>query len=156
MTASSQYCVKLVTYLYLFWGFNQVWSLKVSLHNILDLCTTLTFDLYMFCEVSLVSLTYSFYLVFLIPFSSTEQKTQVSFSTRTVVCLSVKFSYFPLLLQNHWTNFNQTLAQNILGWRGCKFVQMKGAVLFKGDINEGRRPFQRGYNNEIAKIHWQN
>ena len=115
MTASSQYCVKLVTYLYLFWGFNQVWSLKVSLHNILDLCTTLTFDLYMFCEVSLVSLTYSFYLVFLIPFSSTEQKTQVSFSTRTVVCLSVKFSYFPLLLQNHWTNFNQTLAQNILG-----------------------------------------
>ena len=51
-------------------------------------------------------------------FSSPELKAQVSFSDRlsSVVCLSVclsvcqsvNFSYFRLLLQNHWVNFNQT------------------------------------------------
>ena len=96
------------------------------------------------------------------------------------VCPSVNFSYFRLLLQNHWANFNQTchkaslgegnsslfkwrappfskgrllrnsenkltkfkksspeplsqfqpnLAQSILGWRGFKFVQIKGPAL---------------------------
>ena len=47
-----------------------------------------------------------------------------------VVCLSVNFSHFQLLLQNHWANFNQT-SQSILGLRGFKFVQM-----FQGEIIE--------------------
>ena len=29
-------------------------------------------------------------------------------SVRLSVCLSVNFSYFQLLLQNHWATFNQT------------------------------------------------
>ena len=47
-------------------------------------------------------------------FSSPELKAQVSFSDHlsSVVCLSVRlsvnFSHFHLLLQNHWANFNQT------------------------------------------------
>ena len=47
-------------------------------------------------------------------FSSPELKAQVSFSDRlsSVVCLSVRpsvnFSYFQLLLKNHWDNLNQT------------------------------------------------
>ena len=55
-------------------------------------------------------------------FSSPELKAQVSFSDRlsSVVCLSVclsvcNFSYFRLLLQNHWANFNQTWHKASLG-----------------------------------------
>ena len=61
--------------------------------------------------------------------SSLELKAQVSFSdhlssvvclsvrpsVRPSVCLSVNFSHFHLLLQNHWANFNVNLAQSILG-----------------------------------------
>ena len=38
--------------------------------------------------------------------------------------------------------FQPNLAQSILGWLGVVCS------------NEGPRPFLRGYNNEIAKIHW--
>ena len=44
-----------------------------------------------------------------------------------VVVVVVNFSHFHLLLQNN-------LAQSILGWRGFKFVQMKGPTLFQGEI----------------------
>ena len=57
------------------------------------------------------------------------------------VCLSVNFSHFHLLLQNHWANFNQTWHKASLG---------------EGDSKEGSRPFQRGDNNEIAKKQTQN
>ena len=57
-------------------------------------------------------------------------ETQVSFSDRlsSVIRLSVNFSFFHILLQNHWANFNQSF----LG------VQMMGD------------------NSEIAKIHGRN
>ena len=54
-------------------------------------------------------------------FSSPELKAQVSFSDHlsSVVCLSVRlsinFSHFHLLLQNHWDNFNQTWHKASLG-----------------------------------------
>jgi hypothetical protein len=55
-------------------------------------------------------------------FSSPELKAQVSFSDRPLsgvrlsVCLSVcKLLHFRLLLQNHWTNFNQTWHKSSLG-----------------------------------------
>ena len=58
-------------------------------------------------------------------FSSPELKAQVSFSdhlssgvclsVRPSVCLSVNFSHFHLLLQNHWANFNQTWHKVSLG-----------------------------------------
>ena len=53
--------------------------------------------------------------------SSPELKTQVRFSDHlsSVVCpsvhLSVNFSQFHLLLQNHWANFNQTWHKVALG-----------------------------------------
>ena len=58
-------------------------------------------------------------------FSSPELKAQVSFSdhlssvlcpsVRLSVCLSVNFSHFHLLLQNHCANFNQTWHKASLG-----------------------------------------
>ena len=95
------------------------------------------------------------------------------------------------------SQFRPNLAQSILGWRGFKFVQMKGLALFQREIitkiakkhwrnskiffsrttepistklgtkhpwvkgiqvcsNEGPRPFPRGDNYEIVKIHWWN
>ena len=56
------------------------------------------------------------------------------------VCLSVNFSHFHLLLQNHWADLNQT-------WHK--------ASLDERDSNEGPRPFPRADNYEIVKIHWQ-
>ena len=63
--------------------------------------------------------------IFSFVFSSPELKAQVSFSDHlsSVVCPSVclsvrpsvKFSHFHLLLQNHWTNFNQTWHKASLG-----------------------------------------
>ena len=91
---------------------------------------------------------------FLFFFSSPELKAQVSFSDHLSsvvcpsvclsVCLSVNFSHFHLLLQNHWANFNQTWPKASLG-EGIQVCS-----------NEGPRPFPRGDNYEIAKIHWQN
>ena len=52
----------------------------------------------------------------------------------SVVGVVVNFSQFYLLLQNHWTTFNQNLAQSILGWWGFKFVQMKGLSFSKGKL----------------------
>ena len=51
---------------------------------------------------------------------------------------------FKNLLQNHWTNFNQTWKQSILWMR----IQIGS--------NEGPIPFSKGDDNEIAKIHWRN
>ena len=85
-------------------------------------------------------------------FSSPELKAQVSFSyrlssvvcpsVRSSVCLSVNFSYFQLLLKNHWANFNQTWHKASLGKRDSSLLK-----------NERPRPFPRGDNKEIVKIH---
>ena len=54
-------------------------------------------------------------------FSSPEPKAQVSFSyqnlsvVRRSVVVVVNFLHFHLLLQNHWTNFNQTWHKASLG-----------------------------------------
>ena len=73
-------------------------------------------------------------------FSSPELKAQVSFSDRlsSVVCLSVRPSVCKLFLfstssQEPLGQFQPNLAQSILGWRGFKFVQMKGHALFQGE-----------------------
>ena len=39
-----------------------------------------------------------------------------------------------LLLKHHLVNFQPNLAQSILGWRGFKCFQMKGNILFQGEI----------------------
>ena len=62
-------------------------------------------------------------------FSSPELKAQVSFSDHlsSVVCpsvrLSVNFSYFRLLLQNHWANFNQTWHKASMGGGDSSFYK---------------------------------
>ena len=84
-------------------------------------------------------------------FRSTELKAQVSFSDRLLsvvrpsVCPSVcKLFTFSSYSQEPLGQFQPNLTQSILGWWGFNFVQMKGP-----------RPFPRGDNKEIAKIHWQ-
>ena len=61
-------------------------------------------------------------------------------SVRLSVLLSVNFSHFFLLLQNHWANFNQIWRRASLGNWDSK--------LFKS--------FSMGNDNKIAKTHWQN
>ena len=84
-------------------------------------------------------------------FSSPELKAQVSFSDHlsSVVCLSIRlsvnFSHFHRLLQNHWANFNQT--------KYTKYPWVKGIQVCS---NEGPRPFPRGNYFEIVKVHWRN
>ena len=78
-------------------------------------------------------------------FSSPELKAQVSFSDHlsSVVCLSVRPSVclsvcklftFSFSSPEPLGQFQPNLAQSILGWRGFKFVQMKGHALPKGEI----------------------
>ena len=71
----------------------------------------------------------SFLKIYYVVFSSPELKAQVSFSDHlsSVVCLSVRpsvclsvrlsvnFTHFHLLLQNHWAKFNQTWHKASLG-----------------------------------------
>ena len=62
-------------------------------------------------------------------------------SLLSAVVVVINFSYFYLLLQNHWANFIQT-------WH--KTFTDEGDSSF---LNEGPDPFPRGDNNEIAKVH---
>ena len=68
--------------------------------------------------------------------SSPELKAQVSFSDQNLSVVRrcrrklFTFSSSPEPLGQ----FQPNLAQNILGWRGFKFVQMKGPALFQGEI----------------------
>ena len=91
-------------------------------------------------------------------FSSPELKAQVSFSDHlsSVVCLSVclsvrlsvcKLFTFSSSSTEPLGQFQPNLAQNILWWRGFKFVQMKGPALFKGEIIRE----QRKYIDKIKK-----
>ena len=70
-------------------------------------------------------------------FSSPELKAFL-FTCRSFVRPSVNFFHFHLLLQNHWVIFNHK------------------ASMVEGDsslFNEGSRPFLRGADYEITKIH---
>ena len=75
----------------------------------------------------------------------------VSFSDHlsSVVCLSVPPSLCKLFTFSSSPEprgqFKPNLAQNILKWRGFRFVQFKVHVLFLG-----------GDDNETSKIHWRN
>ena len=89
-------------------------------------------------------------------FSSPELKAQVSFSDHlsSVVCPSVclsvclsicKLFTFSTSSPEPLGQFQPNLAQSILWREGFNFLQMKGP-----------RPFPRGDNYEIRKIHWWN
>ena len=60
------------------------------------------------------------------------------------VHLSVYFYFFPLLLKNHWANFNQTWHKASLGKRDTSL------------FNEEPFPFARGDNCKVVKLHWRN
>ena len=71
-------------------------------------------------------------------FSSPELKAQVSFSDHlsSVVCLSVRlsvnFSHFHLLLQNHWGKFNQTWHKASLGEGDSSLFKWRAPPFSKG------------------------
>ena len=80
-------------------------------------------------------------------YSSPELKAQVSFSDRlsSVICLSVNFSYFRLLLKNHWANFNKT-------WHKHPWVKGNQVCSNKEPLSF---PFPRGDNCKIVILHCQ-
>ena len=75
-------------------------------------------------------------------FSSPEPKAQVSFSDHNLsvvrrccrCCRRRKLFTFSSSSPEPLGQFQPNLAQNILGWRGFKFVQMKGHAIFQGEI----------------------
>ena len=78
--------------------------------------------------------------------SSPTPKVQVNFlieicplSFVVVVVVVVNFSHFHLLLQNHWTNFNQT-------WPKASLVEGNSSLLKWRDMS-----FPRGYDNKWTK-----
>ena len=74
--------------------------------------------------------------------SSPELKAQVSFSDQNLsvvrrcrhCCCCRKLFTFSSSSPEPLGQFQPNLAQNILGWRGFKFVQTKGPALFQGEI----------------------
>ena len=76
-------------------------------------------------------------------FSSPEPKAQVSFSDQNLSvvrrgcrrrrCCRKLFT-FSSSVQEPLGQFQPNLAQSILGWRGFKFVKMKGHTLSQGEI----------------------
>ena len=80
-------------------------------------------------------------------FSSPEPKAQVSFSDQNLsvvrrcrlcrcCCCRCRRKLFTFSSSSPEPlgQFQPNLAQSILGWRGFKFVQMKGRALFQGEI----------------------
>ena len=78
-------------------------------------------------------------------FSSPEPKAQVSFSDQNLSVVRRrcrrcrrrrcrKLFTFSSSSPEPLGQFQPNLAQSILGWRGFKFVQMKGTALFQGEI----------------------
>ena len=53
-------------------------------------------------------------------------------SVRPSVCLSVNFSHFHLLLQNHWANFNQTWHKASLGKGDSSLFKWRAPPFSKG------------------------
>ena len=84
-------------------------------------------------------------------FSSPESKDQVRFSDHNLSVVRRRCRWcrelfiFSFSSPEPHDKFQSNLAQSILGLTWFNFVQMKGLVLFS-----------RGYNYEIAKIHWRN
>ena len=75
--------------------------------------------------------------------SSPTPKVQVSFlieicplSFVVVVVVVVNFSHFHLLLQNHWTNFNQTWPKASLGEGNSSLLKWREYVFSKGIDNK--------------------
>ena len=72
-------------------------------------------------------------------FSSPEPKAHVSFSDQNLSvvrrrCRCRKLFTFSSSSQEPLGQFQQNLAQSILGGRGFKFVQMKGHTISQGEI----------------------
>ena len=59
------------------------------------------------------------------------------------VCLSVNFSYFQILFQNHWANLKQIWREHPWVEGMIKFVQTKGHAFLP-----------RGDNSENVKLYW--
>ena len=71
----------------------------------------------------------------------------------SVVCLSVcKLFTFSTTSQEPLGQFQLNLAQSILGFRGFKFVQMKGQALLQGEIIMKLGKFK----NILLLNHWTN
>ena len=100
-------------------------------------------------------------------FCSPELKAQVSFydhlssgvclSVRPSVRLSVNFSHnFSSSSTEPLGQFQPNLAQSILGWRGLKFVQMKGPPFPRGDNYTNSENILTKFKNLLLKNHWAN
>ena len=90
---------------------------------------------YFFFRIFLAHLSWKLKWAFLITCRPASVCPSVRPSVRPSVCLSVcKLFTFSSSSSEPLGQFQPNLAQSILGWRGFKFVQMKGPALFQGEI----------------------
>ena len=118
----------------------------------------LKIPLCMFSQHFLAEQSIKCYTFLLHIFSSPELKAQVSFSDHLLsgvclsLCLSVcKLFTFSTSSPDHWANFNQTWHKASLGEGDLSLFKFQS-------LNKGPRPFPRGDNYEIGKVHqcWRN
>ena len=106
-------------------------------------------------------------------FSSPEPKAQVSFSDQNLSVVRRrcrcrrcrrcrrrrcrKLFTFSSSSPEPLSQFQPNLAQSILGWRGFKFVQMKGPALFQGEIiTQIVKNRLTKFKNLLLQNHWAN
>ena len=96
-------------------------------------------------------------------FSSPELKAQVSFSDHlsSIVCpsvrhLSLNFSHFLLLLQNHWANFNQTWHKASLGRGDSSLFRWRVKPFSKGRLLRNSENTLTKLKNLLLQNHWAN
>ena len=100
-------------------------SWVLFLHRKKQTFPDITVSLVSYC-CFLAHLSWKLKWAFLITF----RPSSVCLSVCLSVCKLFTFSSSPELMGQ----FQRNLAQSILGWRGFKFVQMKGPTLFQGGI----------------------
>ena len=101
-------------------------------------------DLYSFSNIKLNPYFFFLFPKYLIHFKRAFLIKICPLSVVVVVVVVVNCSNLHLLLQNHWTNSNQTCHKSCL--------DDEKSSLFKWRAP----PFSKGDSYEIAKIHWQN
>ena len=96
-----------------------------------------------------------YFLLAKLSWSPVVHHPSVYLSVRPSACSSVcKLFTFSSSSQEPLGRFQPNLTQNILGWRGFKFVQMKDHALFQGEIIRKYQNTLTNLKSFLFKNHW--